>query len=140
MGAEPATLEITRETVLGPICVRVDDEVVALFCQETGFARRVEGVVPAGFPAVWLTLPQIRGAIQRELAGDDSVPVHEFQSFDYSVPLQVGGSYDLIVALRRETTPPRLVLNASVSTPEGELCLRAETMLRIVPRPRGERL
>lgn len=120
---------------LGPIRVFVDEEHVARYRRETGFADTLEKIVPVAFPAVWLTADEIGGAIRGALEGEDVVPVHESQSFQYLAPLRVGESYDLTISLRREQTPPRLVVNASVSTPDGALRLNAETLLRIVPRP-----
>lgn len=131
MAAETASGDV----LLGPIRVRVDEERVAHYRRETGFVETPEKIVPAAFPAVWLTAAEVGAAIRRALEGEDAVPVHESQSFHYFAPLRVGKSYDLTVAIRREKTPPRLVLNASVATPEGDARLHAETLLRIVPRP-----
>lgn len=128
--------EATKAAVtLGPIRVCADEEQVARYRRETGFGDTPEQIVPVAFPAVWLTSGAVRGAIRGELEGDDAVPVHESQSFEYFAPLRVGESYDITIAMRREQTPPRLVLNASVSTIDGDLRLHAETLLRIVPRP-----
>ncbi|MCX7899018.1 MAG: hypothetical protein N2444_02855, partial [Methylocystis sp.] len=64
----------------------------------------------------------------------DVVPVHESQSFAYEAPLAFGESYDAIVTLRREETPPRLVLEARVTTLSGAPVASIETVLRLVPR------
>ncbi|PWB81241.1 MAG: hypothetical protein C3F11_15710 [Methylocystaceae bacterium] len=133
MAAETANGDI----LLGPVRVRVDEERAARLRRETGFAETPETVVPAVYPAVWLTTSEIGGAIRGALAGEDAVPVHESQSFHYFAPLRVGESYDLTVAIRREQAPPRLVVNASVSTQGGDVRLHAEALLRIVPRPVG---
>jgi hypothetical protein len=119
---------------LGPFRVSVDREREAAFRREIGFASREDDVAPASFPAVWLSSPEIHAIIARELADEDVVPVHESQNFSYVAPLRVGESYELNVALRREQTPPRLVVEALVVTLEGEPRARIETMLRIVAR------
>jgi hypothetical protein len=137
MAPDEQGLDVAPRTALGAFRVHVDDEAVTLFCRETGFEEVAGSVVPAGFPAVWLSSPEIYDAIRRELASEDSVPVHEHQSFDYSIRLERGESYRLTAALRRENAPPRLIVDADVATLEGELCLRVETWLRIVPRPTG---
>jgi uncharacterized membrane protein affecting hemolysin expression len=38
------------------------------------------------------------------------------------------------VALRREATPPRLILDAAIAGTDGALVARSETTLRLVPR------
>jgi hypothetical protein len=119
---------------LGPFRVSVDREREAAFRREIGFAPNEDGVAPACFPGVWLSMPDVHAIIARELSGEDVVPVHESQNFSYVAPLQVGESYELNVALRREQTPPRLVVEAQVVTLEGKMCVRIETMLRIVAR------
>lgn len=127
--AEPAGAE---SWAFGPISVRADEEAVARYCRETGFDAAA-GVVPAAFPAVWLTAPEIHAAIAQEL-DPDFVPVHESQSFEYSARLARGESYALSITWRREEQPARLILNAKVTALSGEPCLRIETWLRIVPR------
>ena len=119
---------------LGPFRVTVDAERAAAYSREVGFAPRVDGSAPLCYPAVWLTAPDIHASIARVCAETDSVPVHESQSFAYDSPLRVGESYDLSLALRREATPPRLVIEAVVAALGGEACARFETMLRLVPR------
>lgn len=131
MAAEPES----GETRIGPLRVLVEEERVLRYRRETGFPDTPERIVPAAFPAVWLTTEEIGAAIRDVLAGEDAVPVHESQSFHYFAPLRVGESYDLTVSLRREAEPPRLSVNASVTTPGGETRLHAEAILRIVPRP-----
>jgi hypothetical protein len=64
----------------------------------------------------------------------DVVPVHESQSFSYETPLVAGESYDVSVAMRREETPPRLVIDATIAGLDGKTVARSETMLRLVPR------
>lgn len=116
---------------LGPFRVSVDVARVQAYARETGY----EGAgVPLCYPAVWLTEPQIHAAIHEICEQEDLVPVHESQSFSYDAPLRVGESYDLAVTMRREATPPRLVLDATIATPAGAPCARLEAMLRLVPR------
>jgi hypothetical protein len=122
---------------LGPFRVVADEERVARYRRETGFADSLEKLVPVAFPACWMTTAEIGAAIRGAIAGENALPVHESQSFRYFAPLRVGESYDLTVSLRREASPPRLVVNAFVATPAGEARLHAETLLRIVPRPAG---
>jgi hypothetical protein len=128
MGAEaPAA-------ALGPFRVCVEKEREAAFRREIGCAAETNGEAPVSFPAVWLTLPEIRAALSQECAKMDAVPVHESQSFSCLAPLRVGESYDVTVAVRREAAPPRLILDAAIATPSGELCARVEALVRIVPR------
>lgn len=119
---------------LGPFRVVVGKEREAAFRREIGFALREDGTAPASFPVVWLTSPEIHAVIARELGSENAVPVHESQSFAYEAPLRVGESYEMRVALRREPTPPRLIIEALVATLSGEPRARIETMLRIVSR------
>ncbi|HEY8260736.1 MAG TPA: hypothetical protein VIG55_05955 [Methylosinus sp.] len=123
------------ETRLGPFRVCADEERVLNYRRETGFVDSLEKIVPLAFPGVWMTTSAIGEAIRAALAGEGAIAVHESQSFQYSAPLRVGESYDLSVSLRREATPPRLVLSANLTTVAGETRMRAETLLRIVPRP-----
>jgi hypothetical protein len=133
MPTEPVGAELR----LGPFRVVADEEQVARYRRETGFAETLEKIVPVAFPAVWMTTPQISAAIRAALDGENALPVHESQSFRYFAPLRVGESYDLTVSLRREASPPRLAVNASLTTPGGEARVHVETLLRIVPRPPG---
>ncbi len=134
MLAETSASALARETRLGPIRVRVDEDRLAAFRRETGFEERANGVVPTCFLSVWLSSREVHGAIVRQFAGEDAVPVHESQSFHCRLPLRGGESYELLVTLRREETPPRIVMDADVATLDGDLCLRARTVLRIMSR------
>lgn len=129
---------VAEGVTLGPYRVCADEERVLLYRRETGFVDSLEKLVPAAFPALWLASSAIGDAIRAALAGENSVAVHESQSFRYGAPLRVGESYDLSVSLRRETSPPRLALNAGVASLAGETLVQIETLLRIVPRPAGE--
>jgi hypothetical protein len=112
----------------------VDAERAAAYGREVGLTPRPDGSAPLCYPAIWLTAPDIHAAIARVCAEADSVPVHESQSFAYDSPLRIGQSYDLSLTLRREATPPRLVIQAVVAALGGEAMARIETMLRLVPR------
>lgn len=116
---------------LGPFRVRVEPARAAAYARETG----ADGAsVPLCYPAVWLTEPPLLAAVRAICEAQDVVPVHESQSFAYHAPLRAGESYDLAVSMRREATPPRLTLDATVAALDGAICARIETMLRLVPR------
>jgi len=122
-----------------PIAMRVavDARRAADFAREIGADPHT---VSLAYPALWLTEPAVRAAVTRICEEADAVPVHEAQRFAYDKPLAIGAVYDLVVTLRREAKPPRLVLEASLTTPEGAPVGRCETVLRIVPRaglPKG---
>jgi hypothetical protein len=117
---------------LPPVRVRTRTREVVGFLRETA-GNRVGGSVPITFPARWLALPAIRGLILQLTGGDGFVPVHEGQSFAYDQELQLESDYILAVEARRTAKPPRLILKMAVSTGEGEICARVETVLRIVP-------
>jgi hypothetical protein len=118
-------------TILGPFRLRVDPERAAAYSRETGG----DGTgAPLCYPAVWLADPALFAAVREICAALDVVPVHESQSFAYETPLVPGESYDVSVAIRREETPPRLVIDATIAAPGGAAVAKSETMLRLVPR------
>ncbi len=117
--------------IIGPLRVSVDPDCARAYAREIGAD---ESVVPFAFPAVWLTTPTLYGPVKALCDRLDVVPVHEGQSFSYSSPLVAGENYDLEVTMRREETPPRLVLDACITTPEGAMVATIETMLRLVSR------
>lgn len=117
---------------LPPIQVRTGAGEVAGFLRETGGAGTL-GFVPVTFPARWLALPAIRGLILQMIGGQGFLPVHEAQSFAYEHELLIETDYVLAVEARRTAKPPRLTLKMAVSTGQGEICARFETVLRIVP-------
>lgn len=124
-------MQIEAPAILGPFRLLVDPDRVAAFARETGG----DGAsVPLSYPAVWLTEPSLFDPVRDLCAALDVVPVHESQSFAYETPLVAGESYDLSIAMRREETPPRLVLDAMIATPAGAPVGKIETMLRLVPR------
>jgi hypothetical protein len=116
---------------LPPIAVRTDSCAIAAFRRETD-ALPNQNLVPLTFPFCWLALPSIRAAI-REMIGDRALPVHEAQNFAYERSLESDSDYLIAVELRREENPSRLLAHAAVLTPQGEICLRMETVLRLVP-------
>jgi hypothetical protein len=115
---------------LPPIQVRTGAGEVAGFLRETG-GDRPGGFVPLTFPVRWLALPAVRGLILQLIGGQGFLPVHEAQSFAYERELRIETDYVLAVEARRK--PPRLILKMTVSTGQGEICSRIETVLRIVP-------
>lgn len=121
-------------TALGPFRVTVDADKVAAFARETGFAALPTGRVPLAFPATWLAAPVIRAALAQACAEADSVPFHEQQKFSYAAPLRMGESYDLAVTMRRRDAPARLVLEARMTTSDGDEVAQIETLMRLAPR------
>ena len=117
--------------VLGPFRFSVDAARAAVFAREIGAD---EAHVPLSYPAVWIADPKIFDPVRDLCAAEDVVPVHESQSFSFDAPLQADAEYDVRVILRREETPPRLILDAQISDLTGAPVARSETMLRLVPR------
>lgn len=113
------------------VAVRTDGAAVAAFARETGAAPS-EGFVPLTYPFCWVTLPAIRPIIA-QMTGEGFLPIHEAQSFEYERSLESDADYVLAVELHREAEPLRLILRATISTPQGRTCGRFETVLRIVP-------
>lgn len=113
------------------VAVRTESAAVAAFARETG-AAPIEGFVPLTYPFCWVTLPAIRPIIA-QMTGENFLPIHEAQSFEYECSLEPDADYVLAVELHREAEPPRLILRATISTPQGRRCGRFETVLRIVP-------
>ena len=118
---------------LPAIRVCVDAARAAAYARETGLPA-ASGATPLAYPAVWLTTPPIYDAVQKICDETDSVPVHEQQRFVYEAPLRLGQDYDLHVAMRREEAPPRLNVEARITTAAGAPIARIETKLRLVPR------
>lgn len=123
---------LAGDAARGPFRVRVAAERAAAYALAIGSNAKI----PYCFPAVWLAAPQIHSAVMRECERAESVPVHESQKFDYREDLALERDYDLFVDFKREAVPPRLILEASVRTPGGALCVSVETVLRLVPRDR----
>jgi hypothetical protein len=116
---------------LAAITVRTEPDDVAGFSRETG-AIGTGDFVPLTFPFRWLALPAIRVAILQSIGGEGFLPVHEAQSFAYESSLRIDTAYVLAVEIESRAKPPRLIVTMAVSTMEGEICARLETMLRIV--------
>ncbi len=124
-------MPLETPTTLGPFRLRVDPSRALAYSREIGGDG---GDVPLCYPAVWLTDPALFTAVRELCDALEVVPVHESQSFAYEKPLAAGESYDVSVAMRREETPPRLVVEASIAAADGAPVARSETMLRLVPR------
>lgn len=114
----------------GPLRVVTSPEAVRAFRRETGWTDE-DGPPPASFPVVWMRLPEIGEPI-RAAAQDVGLPVHEAQHFDYVRPLETGASYDLMLELRREKVPPRLIATAEVFDLSGDFVARVSSTLRLI--------
>jgi hypothetical protein len=114
---------------LGPFDVATDPAAVAAFAAATG---HVGSEIPATFPILWLSSPDLKQAL-RAFVGPDSLPVHESQSFDYSAPLRVGTRYSLAGVARRQANPDRLVVEAEARDPHGRAALALRSVLRVIP-------
>ncbi len=126
-GAAEVALPATR---LAPIMVRTDSAMVLEFQRASG-GETVPGRVPLIFPIRWLGLPEVRARVL-EMVGGDIVPVHESQSFTTVRRLELDRDYLLAVEMIRTSRPERLTLHGTVSTPDGEVCVWFETVLRLV--------
>ena len=102
----------------GPVRVTTNKEVVRAFRRETGWREEV-GAVPLSFPVVWMKSPEIGNSI-RDAAQEVGAPVHEAQEFYYNEPLQIDEVYDLMLELRREMNPQRLIAIAEISGADGK--------------------
>lgn len=95
--------------------------------------------VPFTFPIRWLARPEIHAAAARLIGGDDWVPIHESQSFDYRQPLALDCDYRMRIAMSHEDAPPRILLHAEVGKDgDDDYCLRMEMILRIITMPQKE--
>jgi hypothetical protein len=117
--------------ILGPFRFTVDAARAAAYAREIGAD---ETRVPLSYPAIWIADPQIFDPVRALCAAEDIVPVHESQSLAFGAPLQAGAAYEVRVTLRREATPPRLILDGEITDATGAVVARSETMLRLVPR------
>ena len=115
------------ETRLGPFCVRTERTQIAAYKRAIGASG---DDVPAAFPICWLGQAEIRTAV--EAACTSRLPLHEGQTFDYKRPLAVGTEYRMSLILQEQSDPPRLATKAEITTASGEICLRMETLLRLV--------
>lgn len=115
----------------GPFRLCVDPVRAEAYARETGGDGET---VPLSFPAVWLMEPTLFAPVRKMCETLDVVPVHESQSFAYETPLAPGAHYDVTVSLRREETPSRLIIDATIFALDGAKIGKSETMLRLVPR------
>jgi hypothetical protein len=114
----------------GPLRVTASAEAVRAFRGQTGW-QSAEGPPPASFPVVWMRLPAIGEPI-RAAAQEVGLPVHEAQHFEYWRPLEIGRDYDLMLELRRENEPTRLVATAEVFDLRGVFVARIVSTLRLI--------
>lgn len=114
----------------GPLRVVTSPEAVRAFRRETGWGDE-DGAPPASFPVVWMRMPEIGEPI-RAAAEEVGLPVHEAQHFDYVRPLETGASYDLMLELRRENDPARLVATAEIFDLSGVYVARVVSTLRLI--------
>lgn len=115
------------ELRLGPFAVHTDRTRIEAY---RNVARAGGTGVPAAFPICWFGRAEIRTAIEDACRG--RLPLHEAQTFDYARALDIQAEYHLSVFLAEDVDPPRLVVKGECRTPAGELCLRMETLLRLV--------
>lgn len=105
-------------------------EAVRAFRRETGW-REEDGAVPLSFPVVWMKCPEIGNAILAS-AQEVGAPVHEAQEFYYDEPLQIDEIYDLMLELRRETHPQRLIAIAEIAGADGRRVGAVVSTIRLV--------
>jgi hypothetical protein len=136
--AQLAASDVGRRTLGGDVPaelpqlrVRIAAQDIAAFVGATG-SPWDHSHVPLTFPACWLALPPVRALITDSI-GAGHLPVHEAQNFSYERELEVDREYILGVEASQTDAPPRLTLRMSIANPEGEICARLETVLRIVP-------
>ncbi len=114
----------------GPLRVCAQADVVRAFRRETGW-RDEDGPPPASFPVVWMRLPEIGEPI-RAAAQEIGLPVHEAQHFDYARPLETGRCYDLLLEMRRQSDPMRLIATAEIFDLSGAFVARVTSTLRLI--------
>ena len=126
-------MQADAKVLLGPTRVRVDAERAAEFARETNNVGN-SNVAPMAYPAVWLSAPQVHAAIAGACARAASFPLHESQSFAYDQSVRFDADYVLDISISREESPPRLRIEASLTTVDGAPVGRFESLLRLVPR------
>ena len=114
----------------GPLRVATPVEAVRAFRRETGW-RDEDGPPPASFPVVWMRQPEIGEPI-RAAAQEVGLPVHEAQQFDYVRPLEIDASYDLMLEMRRQSDPMRLIATAEIFDLSGAFVARVVSTLRLI--------
>jgi hypothetical protein len=122
---------VLREPLrVGPLRVATAPGAVRAFRRETGWDE-LDGPPPASFPVIWLREKAI-GEIFRAAALDGGAPVHESQRFDYEIPLETGRTYELMVVLRREDEPSRLIVEGEISDLDGRRVGSLVSVMRLV--------
>lgn len=114
----------------GPLRVSTSPEAVREFRRQTGWGE-ADGPPPASFPVVWMRLKEIGEPI-RAAAQEVGLPVHEAQHFEYARPLATGRDYDLMLEMRRESEPARLIATAEVFDLDGAFVARIVSTLRLI--------
>ncbi|MCW2274117.1 hypothetical protein GJ654_06730 [Rhodoblastus acidophilus] len=114
----------------GPVRVTTAKDAVREFRREAGW-REEEGDVPLSFPVVWMKHPAIAEPI-RIAAEEVGLPVHESQEFRYAQPLQVDVEYNLMLELKYEADPARLVATAQIVAPSGVIIGTVVSKLRLI--------
>ncbi|HUO53939.1 MAG TPA: hypothetical protein VMU18_04310 [Rhodoblastus sp.] len=114
----------------GPLRITTPAESVRAFRRETGW-RDEDGPPPASYPVVFMRIPEIGEPI-RAAAQEVGLPVHEAQHFEYARPLEIGAAYDLMLELRRENDPARLIAIAEVFDLSGAFVARVISTLRLI--------
>jgi hypothetical protein len=114
----------------GPLRVTTSPEAVRQFRSQTGWAE-ADGPPPASFPVVWMRLPEIGEPI-RAAAQEVGLPVHEAQHFEYARPLETGRDYDLMLEMRRESDPARLIATAEIFDLDGVFVAKIVSILRLI--------
>ena len=118
----------------GPLRVSASPEAIRAFRRQTGWGEAEELDLlppPAAFPVVWMRLPEIGDPISAA-AQEVGLPVHEAQHFEYVQPLEAGRDYDLMLELRRENQPARLIATAEVFDLDGVFVARIVSTLRLI--------
>ena len=118
------------EVRIGPLMVRTDAADVEAFARALGL-REICGPVPLTFPIRWLSLPDVRGEISRELGLDQAPLVQQSQTFHFFGPLEPDRDYSFeIVARRLGPSFDRTSLRATVRDVTGNDVLTMDTVLR----------
>jgi hypothetical protein len=114
----------------GPFRMTASPEAVAAFRRVTGW-RKAEGPPPVSFPVLAMHMPEIGGAV-RAAAEEVGLPVHEAQHFEFSRPFRPGESCDLMIEMRRESEPARLIVSGDVFDLDGVRIGRIVSTLRLI--------
>jgi hypothetical protein len=118
------------EKRIGPFRVTTAKEAVVAYREVTGRLNE-SGDVPLCFPVVWMKISTI-GDVVRAATQEVGLPVHEAQYFDYFEPLKLDQQYDLMLEMKHETNPERLVVHAEILTIDGGRVGIAISVLRLI--------